>query len=70
MRTIVDGLGDIARALGDADSKVKSQLYEELGITISYDHTTRTVTAGAKVSVGGPNEATPDWRLQPWDLGT
>jgi hypothetical protein len=39
--------------LADADSKLKSKLYEELGMRITYDHATRIVIAGAKVSVGG-----------------
>ncbi len=53
MLAIVAGLGDVAKALCDTDPKIKSRLYEELCISVIYDHTTRTVTAGAKVSVGG-----------------
>jgi hypothetical protein len=51
--TLVKRLGNIPAVLGDADPKLKSQLYKELGIGVTYDHTTRTVTAWAKVSVGG-----------------
>ena len=53
VRALVQSLGDIASALADADPKLKSRLYEELGVSVTYDHATRTVTAGAKVSVGG-----------------
>jgi hypothetical protein len=43
----------MAAVLGDADPKLKSQLYEEMGISVTYDHLTRTASACAKVSVGG-----------------
>jgi hypothetical protein len=50
-RGLVQSLGDIASATAHADPKLKSQIYEKLGIGVTYDHTTRTVTAGAKVCV-------------------
>jgi site-specific DNA recombinase len=53
VRSLVRSLGDIAAVLADADPKLKSQLYEELGISVTYDHANRTATACAKVSVGG-----------------
>ncbi len=33
------------------------------------DRVTAGESPGAKVSVGAPSRAKPDWRLQPWDLG-
>jgi hypothetical protein len=54
VRTLVRSLGDNAEALADSDPKLKSQLYEELDISVTHDHTTRTVTTSVKVSVGGP----------------
>ncbi len=53
VRSFVRNLGDIAAVLADADLKLKSRLYEELGISVTYDATTRTATACAKVCVGG-----------------
>ena len=53
VRTFVRSLGDTAAVLADADPKLKSQLYADLGISVTYDHMTRTATACAKVSVGG-----------------
>jgi site-specific DNA recombinase len=53
VRSLVRSLGDVASVLADADPALKSQLYEELGISVTYDHATRTATACAKVSVGG-----------------
>ena len=47
-------LGNIAAVLEEADPKLKSQLYEELGIGVTYDPKTRTATAWAKFCVGGP----------------
>jgi DNA invertase Pin-like site-specific DNA recombinase len=50
VRTLVRNLGDTAAVLADADPKLKSEVYAELGISVTYDHTTRTATACAKVS--------------------
>ena len=72
----MDGLKDISSVLADADPKLKAQLYEELGITVRYDPSTRIVVAQsrpeiacANVSVGGGIrintvglfDATPAW---------
>lgn len=72
----MDGLKDIPSVLADADPKLKAKLYEELGITVRYDPSTKIVAAQSRprfacatVSVGGPSRAKSDWRLQPWDLG-
>ena len=60
-RSLVEGLKDISSVLADADPKLKTQLYDELGITVRYDPSTRIVAAQAgqqiacaTVSVGGP----------------
>lgn len=53
VRALVASLGDVARVLADADPALKSKLYEELGVSVTYDHVTRTASACAKVSVGG-----------------
>ncbi len=59
IRSIVDGLKSIATVLADADPKVKAQLYDELGVTVTYDPVKEVVSveslpaAWATVSVGG-----------------
>ena len=66
----MDGLKDIASVLADADPKLKAQLYDELGITVRYDPSTRVVLAQSRpqiacatVSVGGGTLtlSTPAW---------
>lgn len=42
VRALVDGLKNIASVLA-ADPKLKAKLYEELGITVRYDSSTRIV---------------------------
>jgi len=76
VRALVDGLKDTASVLADADPKLKAKLYDELGITVRYDPSTRIVAAQslpqiacATVSVGGPDYANSDWRIRPMDLG-
>jgi hypothetical protein len=66
VRDVVLALNNISGVLGAADLKLKSQLYEELGITVEYNAHDRIATACAKVCVGGPDYAKPDWRIQPW----
>ncbi len=60
VRALVDGLKDIPTVLAATDPKLKAKLYEELGITVRYDPSTRIVAAQscpqiacATVSVGG-----------------
>jgi hypothetical protein len=74
VRSLVEGLQDIASVLADAEPKLRAQLYEERGITVRYDPTTRMVAAESRpevacatVSVGGPDTSKPDWRIRPWD---
>ena len=66
VRALVDGLKDIPAVLADSDPKLKTQLYDELGITVRYDPSTRIVVvqsspqiACATVSVGGGREICP-----------
>jgi hypothetical protein len=59
VRAIVDELKNIAKLLAEADPKLKAQLDDELGVTVTYDPTERIVTvesrpaAWATVCVGG-----------------
>ena len=66
IRELVMSLQGIAEALSDADPKLKAQVYEELGISVTYDpvrHVARlesrpespwaTVSVGGGVSEGG-----------------
>jgi DNA invertase Pin-like site-specific DNA recombinase len=60
IRQLVGQLGDISAALAEADPKLKAQVYEDLGITVTYDPTrhvarieSRPATPWATVSVGG-----------------
>lgn len=61
VRELVEGLGEFATVLTTADPKLKTQLYDELGISVTYDPTRRTAriesrpeTPMSRVSVGGP----------------
>ena len=60
IRELVAELGSITNALADADPKLKAQVYEDLGITVTYDPTrhvarieSRPANPWATVSVGG-----------------
>lgn len=60
IRELVAELGDIASVLADADPKLKAQVYEELGITVTYDPCRRVAKLESRpskpwatVSVGG-----------------
>jgi hypothetical protein len=60
VRSLVESISDIASALADADPKLKQQVYEELGVTVTYDPDRRVAKlescpqiAWAKVCVGG-----------------
>ena len=35
---LVQSLGNIAAVMADAEPKLKTQLYEELGLSVTYDH--------------------------------
>ena len=61
VRALMDGLTHLASVLAGADPKLKAKLYDELGITVRYDRSTRIVAAQSRpqvacatVSVGGP----------------
>ncbi|MCX4531370.1 hypothetical protein OHA79_37540 [Streptomyces sp. NBC_00841] len=51
IRAITERLGDIAQHIRAVDAQKKSPLYEALGITISYEHTTRTATVRSRPSL-------------------
>lgn len=60
IRQLVEQLGDIAGALANADPKLKAQVYEELGVRVTYDPTRRVAriesrpeNPWATVRVGG-----------------
>ena len=60
IRQLVEQLGDIAGALANADPKLKAQVYDELGIRVTYDPTRRVAriesrpeSPWATVRVGG-----------------
>ena len=60
MRALVEALQGAASALAEADPKLKVQVYEELGITVTYYPDRRVAKLGsrpqiawAKVCVGG-----------------
>jgi hypothetical protein len=73
VRELVEGLGEFATVLTTADPKLKTKLYDEFGISVTYDPTRRTAriesrpeTPWARVSVGGGTPTNPDWRIQSW----
>ncbi|MGW9030400.1 hypothetical protein ACWGQ5_41255 [Streptomyces sp. NPDC055722] len=51
IRAITERLGDIAQRIHVADAEKKGPLYEALGITISYEHATRTATVRSRPSL-------------------
>lgn len=60
VRKLVQSLKDIASVLATADPKIKAEVYEELGISVTYDPTrnvarieSRPETPWARVCVGG-----------------
>ncbi len=60
IRELVAALGEVAQALAEADPKLKAQVYEELGITVTYHPSrhvarieSRPATPWATVRVGG-----------------
>ncbi|MFF3467974.1 hypothetical protein [Streptomyces sp. NPDC002619] len=50
IREITDSLADVAQRIHAADADKKGPLYEALGITISYEHATRTATVRSRPS--------------------
>lgn len=54
IKNIVDALGGIATVLRTADATDKAEIYQQLGLRLSYDHETRIVSAEAspRPSVG------------------
>ena len=66
-RELVESLGDVVSVLAEADPKLKAQLYEELGVSVTSYHKTRTATACATVRVGGATHSvTTRQPQQPW----
>ena len=63
VRRLVLSLRDIAKALAKADPNLKAQLYEELGVEVTYDPTRRVIAIGAgpcaTERVGGGLPQTP-----------
>ncbi|MEU1598729.1 hypothetical protein ABZ468_39445 [Streptomyces sp. NPDC005708] len=51
LRAMTERLGDIAQRIHVADSEKKGPLYKALGITISYEHATRTATVRSRPSL-------------------
>jgi hypothetical protein len=61
IRTLVASLRDISSVLATADSKLKAEVYAELGVTVKYDPLNRIITAESRPEgacrterVGGP----------------
>lgn len=54
IQALVKSLGGLLAVLKAADPADKAQVYRQLGVRVSYDHTTRTATAEAnpRSSVG------------------
>ncbi|WP_406443018.1 hypothetical protein OHB00_42110 [Streptomyces sp. NBC_00631] len=50
IRQITESLGDIAQRIQTAALEKKGQLYDALGITISYEHATRAATVRSRPS--------------------
>ncbi|MED7829058.1 hypothetical protein VXC91_46405, partial [Streptomyces chiangmaiensis] len=50
IREMAESLGDIAQRIHSVDADKKGPLYEALGITISYEHATRTATVRSRPS--------------------
>ncbi|MGX1911915.1 hypothetical protein ACWIID_24070 [Streptomyces phaeochromogenes] len=63
IREITESLGDIAQRIQTADAEQKGPLYEALGITISYEHATRTATVRSR-----PSSAYRQWLCPRGDL--
>lgn len=73
IRALVTSLKDIAAVLTTADPKLKAEVYDELGISVTYDPTRHVATiesrpqiAWARVGVGGAfgTLSTPNWRTE------
>jgi site-specific DNA recombinase len=63
IREMAESLGDIAQRIQTADADKKGPLYEALGITISYEHKTRTATVRSR-----PSSAYRQWVCPRGDL--
>ncbi|MFF3871426.1 recombinase family protein [Streptomyces sp. NPDC001978] len=50
IREMTESLGDVAQSIQAADADKRGPLYEALGITISYEHATRTATVKSRPS--------------------
>ncbi|MEU9214732.1 hypothetical protein AB0D27_44560 [Streptomyces sp. NPDC048415] len=63
IRSITERLGDMAQHIHAVDANEKGPLYEALGITISYEHATRTATVRSR-----PSSAYRQWLCPRGDL--
>lgn len=76
VRALVGELGDLVRVIEQADPRKKAELYESLGLTLTYEPEERKVLVeadlgrGVQDRVGGPDgtdgHSSPEWRLKPW----
>jgi hypothetical protein len=74
IQAIVESLGDVVGVLEAADPQKKAELYDSLGLSLTYEPSKRRVLVEADlggvrpVRVGGPNSPNchPEWRVRPW----
>lgn len=71
---LVERFGDVTEVLNVSEPQKKADLYESLGLILTYLPRDRKVLVEADLSgvrmvrVGGPKSRSchPDWRVQPW----
>ena len=73
VRALVENLQDVTAAPADADPTLKAQLYEELGITVTYDPDRRVIRlqsrpaiAWGAVCVGGGSSTLSTPAVEEW----
>jgi hypothetical protein len=71
----VNGFTEADATLAGTDLVAKAYLYVALGVSVTRDPASRTVTASVRpdarcseMRVGGPDNSNPDWRIRPLDL--
>jgi hypothetical protein len=68
VHTLVEALRDIVTVLAEADPEDKAELYEELGVDLTYHPEGRVsvemLPRGVKVRVGGATQTPSTWN--PW----
>jgi site-specific DNA recombinase len=78
---LLEGVGGLTTLLAEADTNERQRVYRAAGIHLRYQRSAEgeKITASLRIPdespawglsrVGGPKDAKPDWRLQPWGQG-